>query len=49
MKTRIWLAGVVFAGVAMGADSPAALPVTFHKDVLPSSKRIVNRATGRAM
>jgi hypothetical protein len=35
MKTRIWLAGVVFAGVAMGADSLAALPVTFHKDVLP--------------
>ena len=29
------LAGVVFAGCAIGADSPATAPVTFNKDVLP--------------
>ena len=35
MNMRIWVTGVVFAGCAIGADSSAAAPVTFHKDVLP--------------
>jgi len=35
MNLRFWLAGAVFAGCAMGADSSPAAPVTFNKDVLP--------------
>jgi hypothetical protein len=35
MNIRSWLAGVVLAGCAAGADSSAGAPVTFNKDILP--------------
>jgi hypothetical protein len=38
MSIRFWLAGLVFAGCAIGADSSAP-PVTFNKDVLPILQR----------
>jgi hypothetical protein len=39
MNIRFWLAGVLFAGCAMGADSVTNAPVTFNKDVLPILQR----------
>ena len=38
MNIRFWIAGLVFAGCATGADSSAA-PVTFNRDVLPILQR----------
>jgi hypothetical protein len=39
MNIQFWLAGVVCAGCAMGADSSAVAPVTFNKEVLPILQR----------
>jgi hypothetical protein len=39
MNIRPWLAGVLWAGCAIGADSLTSAPATFNKDVLPILQR----------